>query len=289
MKLTQLRYFIEVCNCLNITLAAKNLHISQPSLTVAIKNLETELGVSLFHRVKQRIYLTTEGEFFYQKLSPILSDLDQLVTETVTLGKNDNIIKIGIPPMMGSFLFPQIFSKFMELNPNIKLEIKEHGGLKIQELLLNESLDLTLLLKESQINKEITFKPIEKRHLRLCINSNHKLAKKKSVNFLDLKNEPLILFNTEFYISKVVHNFFKKKNIEPNIVLETTQVSTIERFIHKNLAASILIDGCLSEDDGIAIKPIDDIGSITIGLAWKKNHFITNSVKKMINFIDSQY
>ena len=64
MRLLQLRYFIEICNHMNITKAGEHLNVSQPSLTVAIKNLEEELGIQLFKRRKQRISLTSEGEYF---------------------------------------------------------------------------------------------------------------------------------------------------------------------------------------------------------------------------------
>lgn len=289
MNLNQLRYFIEVCNCSNITKAAMNLHISQPSLTVAIKNLERDLGVNLFYRAKQRISLTTEGKFFLDKLQPIMSNLDKLITEMVSIGENNNVLKIGIPPMQGSFMFPQIFANFISSNPDIKLEIVEYGALKVQQLLLEEELDLTLLIEESQLNKEIDFKPISKRDFKFYVNPNHKLAKKDTIKFLDLKDEPLILFNKEFYVSRVVKDSFKAHSIEPNIVLETTQINTINRFIKEGLASSILIDGCITEKEDFISIPIENIEPITIGIARKKNRFINSSSKKMIKFINNQY
>lgn len=128
MKLNQLNYFIEVCNSMNITQAAKKLHISQPSLTVAIKNLEQELGVNLLLREKNKITLTSEGEFFRDQLYPILGNLENLKREMVSSGSNYNVLKMGIPPMIGSFLFPLLFSRFITQNPDIKLEIVEHGA-----------------------------------------------------------------------------------------------------------------------------------------------------------------
>lgn len=270
MRLNQLRYFIEVCNCMNITKAANSLHISQPSLTVAIKNLEEELGVSLFHRAKQRISLTKEGEFFLEKLLPIINNLDHLVVEMVSVGEKSNALKIGIPPMMGSFLFPQIFSKFILSNTDLDVEIIEHGALRVHQMLLEEELDLTLMILESQSSKDIHFDAIEKRNFLLCVNTDHPLAKKESADFKDLDGEPLIMFNKEFYVSKVVNEGFEKNGIKPNVILETTQINTMKRFIKDGLASTILIEGTISEEDASICIPITGIESITIGMARKR-------------------
>jgi DNA-binding transcriptional LysR family regulator len=270
---------------MNITKAANNLHISQPSLTVAIKNLEDELGVSLFHRSKQRISLTTEGKFFLERLQPIIDSLDDLFIEMVSVGDKINTLKIGIPPMMGSFLFPQIFSKFILSNKDLDVDIIEHGALRVHELLLEEELDLTLMILESQSSKDIHFDAIEERNFVLYVNPKHPLAKKNSVNFKDLEGEALIMFNKEFYVSKVINEGFEKNEIKPNVILETTQINTMKRFIKDGLASSILIEGTISEDDGSVCIPIMGIEPITIGMARKKNKFITGSMKRMLTFI----
>jgi DNA-binding transcriptional LysR family regulator len=270
---------------MNITKAASNLHISQPSLTVAIKNLEEELGVNLFYRSKQRISLTIEGEFFLNRLQPIIDSLNDLFIEMVSVGEKSNALKIGIPPMMGSFLFPQIFSKFILTNTDLDVEIIEHGALRVHELLLEEELDLTLMILESQSSKDIYFDTIEERNFVLYVNPNHRLAGKKSVSFKDLEGESLIMFNKEFYVSKVVNEGFERNGIKANIILETTQINTMKRFIKDGLASSILIEGTLSEDDASVCIPITGIEPITIGMARKKNHFVTGSMKRMLTFI----
>ncbi len=273
MKLNQLNYFIEVCNSMNITQAAKKLHISQPSLTVAIKNLEQELGVNLLLREKNKITLTSEGEFFRDQLYPILGNLENLKREMVSSGSNYNVLKMGIPPMIGSFLFPLLFSRFITQNPDIKLEIVEHGAMKSQELLLNEKLDLTFLIGESQLNSELIFTPISQRDLKLYINKKHALAEVERISIKDLKDVPLIMFNSEFYVSRIVKDTFNNYGINANIILETSQINTVTRFIREELAGSILIDGCIPDTENFKVIPIDEIAPITIGFAKKKRPF----------------
>ena len=90
MKLSQIRYFLEVAKYRNITQASKKLYVSQPTITVAIKELEKELEIDLFHREKQRIFLTDDGNFFYEEALQIVERLDNLV-EVVKDKKKESI------------------------------------------------------------------------------------------------------------------------------------------------------------------------------------------------------
>lgn len=287
MKLKQLHYFLEVVKCMNISQAADKLFISQPSLTVAIKNLEKELGITLFNRSKQRLHLTNEGKVFSVRLKPILDNLELLKKEMISIGNNSNELRIGMPPMMGSLMFPRILSKFIHTHPEMNFIIKEHGALKVQQLLLDEFLDLTLILVEGNKSTNINILPIEKRTLKLYVKKSHHLSTYNSVSIKDLCNESLIIFNHEYYVNQLVKEFFQTNQIKLSIIMETSQISTIEQFISEDIALSILIEGSINNNEFVAI-PIDGMPSVTIALGWKKNRFISNSTKTLINFVKNK-
>ena len=81
MRLSQLLYFEAAGRLESVTKAAEELHVSQPSISMSIKELESELGVALFQRVNKRLYLTEEGRYFLSELSQILRQLDRLTKE----------------------------------------------------------------------------------------------------------------------------------------------------------------------------------------------------------------
>lgn len=287
MRLAQLKYFMEVCRLEHVTKAARSLHISQPSLTVAIRELEKELGVSLFHRVNQRIQLTTEGNYFYTELLPIMGQLDHLTDRMIDLGASRNLVKIGIPPMMGSFLFPELFREFKISNPEVRLEIAEHGALEMQKLLMDEILDLSMMIGESRTTEHITFKPLMTCSVNFCVHPSHPLASQKQVHLADLKDEPLILFNTGFYIIKMVQDAFAAQGITPNVVLETSQINTIKQFITSSLASSFLIGDCVRPGESIALIDIPELSPVTIGTAWKSQRLLSSDAVRMVKFIHS--
>lgn len=282
MRLAQLYYFVEVCKSLSITKSANSLHISQPSLSIAIKELEEELGLQLFHRVKQRLQLTSEGRFFYQELTPILTNLDNLTETVKSFGENTHSIKIGIPPMIGGILFTKLFTKLQRDCPEIQLEVTERGTFDMEVLLLEEVIELAMVLKESFTSAEIEFLPIINVEIHACFQKNHKFAKRELISIEELKDEPLIMFDNHFYIHKIIRKSFAELHIFPHIVLETTHLNTVKQFVQQNLASSFVFPECILPTDGIVTVPVKGLRTVTMGLAWKKGVPLPKDTNKVV-------
>ena len=112
MKLYQLRYFSAVCSCGHVTKAAEELHVSQPSVSNAIKELEDEFGVNLFHRINNRLTPTQEGLTFLDRAVKILELADDTQSLMTEMGSRKRQVKVGVPPMIGTFLLPKLFKDF---------------------------------------------------------------------------------------------------------------------------------------------------------------------------------
>lgn len=289
MRLAQLRYFAEVCKYGNITRAAENLYVSQPTVTTAIRDLEKELGVSLFHRIKQRIYLTNEGKYFLTELEPILSKLSVLSNNMADLGSKKNHVKVGIPPMMGSFLFPKIFAGFRQMYPEIRLEILEHGALEVQKLVGDEILDLAVIIGESIVSQDIEYAEIMRTNFRYFAHPRHPLARRKSIDYCDLKGHPLVMFNEGFYVNRMVTKGFEEAGITPNIVLLTGQINTIKRFVEENIASTFLIEDCVGAQDRVVKIPLKSPAPVTIVLGWKMGRHLYSDTTKFIQFVSKLY
>ena len=129
MELRQLEYFQMASRLKNITRAAQRLRVSQPNITVAIKKLESELGVQLFDRSQKQLTLTPEGKVFLKRIELALRNIDDAILEVNDYKQlQKGMIKIGIPPMMGAYLFPKVFSGFRHLHPNLDVFLYEEGS-----------------------------------------------------------------------------------------------------------------------------------------------------------------
>lgn len=154
MKLTQLEYFCVAARYHNITRASKELFVTQPSVSNAIKALEEEFGVNLFYRNNNKLTLTPEGEKFYQNAEELLAHADAVRSELHELRKQITPVRIGIPPMLGTIYLPDMYLSLKEEFPDVDFRLYEYGSIKACELVLVEKLDLAIVnAEQSAIDK----------------------------------------------------------------------------------------------------------------------------------------
>ena len=147
MELRQLEYFQMASRLKNITRAAERLRVSQPNITVAIKKLEGELGIQLFDRSQKQLSLTPEGAVFLGRVEVALRNIQDAVLEVNDYKQlQKGTIKIGIPPMMGAYLFPKIFSSFQRRYSHLDVYLHEEGSVAIREQLERDELDFGIII-----------------------------------------------------------------------------------------------------------------------------------------------
>ncbi|MBR2257939.1 MAG: LysR family transcriptional regulator [Blautia sp.] len=112
MTLNQLLYFCTAARFHSITKAANNLMVTQPAVSIAIKELEKEISINLFHHSGNRLILTEEGEGFYLKATQILSDCEELKMEYIGKSSIRSHVRLGIPPLLSTIFFPEMLDSF---------------------------------------------------------------------------------------------------------------------------------------------------------------------------------
>ncbi|MBQ7454591.1 MAG: LysR family transcriptional regulator, partial [Selenomonadaceae bacterium] len=176
MELRQLEYFQMASRLKNITRAAQRLRVSQPNITVAIKKLEAELGVQLLDRSQKQLTLTPEGKVFLKRIELALRNIEDAVLEVNDYKQlQKGTIKIGIPPMMGAYLFPKVFSEFRHLHPNLDVLLYEEGSLTIREKLESDELDFGIIIvPESTPNLNVL--KMSRNQLMVCVSQRSPLT-----------------------------------------------------------------------------------------------------------------
>ena len=193
MELRQLEYFQMASRLKNITRAAQRLRVSQPNITVAIKKLEAELGVQLFDRSQKQLTLTPEGTVFLKRIELALRNIDEAVLEVNDYKQlQKGTIKIGIPPMMGAYLFPKVFSVFRHLHPNLEVLLFEEGSLSIREKLESDELDFGIIIvPDSTPNLNVL--RMSRSQLMVCVSQKSSLASKNWITPKDIASSDLIM------------------------------------------------------------------------------------------------
>ena len=289
MELRHLRYFQVVSRLNSITKAAGELHITQPSLTVAIQSLEEELGVALFERDHRHISLAPEGVAFLKHVDDILLRVDNALSEMQDYkNKQARSIRIGIPPMSGVFLFPHLFGKFRSLYPELQLKIVEAGTLSILRMLEMGKLDIGFMVLCEKI-KGIKTLPVVNSEIKLCLSPDHPLREMARVPIAALRDEPFILLKEDTYNRRLILEQCQKNHFTPNIIFSTRQIQTIINLVERNVGVSFLMDVVSSRQPTIISRSLDRPLLLNTGLAWREDKYLPKALQAFIEFIGDAF
>ncbi len=289
MKLTQMQYFAAVCEHNNITKAAKQLRVSQPAISAAIRELETEFGIKLFNRMNNRLTLTPEGKFFLNRCQSILRESTELELKMKDLGRKHNRIRIGVPPMIGVFLFTEIFNKFKSFSPETTLEVIEAGSLEIRNYVLENQVDIAIGVLDNRMSSQITTEQIIRTDLVFCVSKQHPLAGTKSATFEMLKHEKLILMKADSYQNPTIKEKFHQMGVEPNVLLYSNQFHTIRQFLNYGNCGAFVFREIADMDDNLVAISLSSPIPISIGLIWRSHSPLYSDTERFIRFIRKEF
>ena len=193
VDIKHMKYFVEVVKQGGMTNASKALFIAQPTISKAIKDIESELEMPLFDRKNRQLILTDAGQIFYKKSEEILNLYSTIPAEMKGLSQLDSgHINIGMSAVMNVNHFIRILGEFHQLYPNVTYNLNEHGGKYIEENLDKGTLDIgitTLPVDAHRFNSLALYKE----ELVLVVSKDHPFAQQESVLMSDLKDEDFIL------------------------------------------------------------------------------------------------
>lgn len=284
MELRQLEYFQMASRLKNITRAAERLRVSQPNITVAIKKLEAELGIQLFDRSQKQLALTPEGTVFLSRIDLALRNIQDAVLEVNDYKQlQKGIIKIGIPPMIGAYLFPRIFSSFQRKYAHLDVYLYEEGSMTIREQLERNELDFGIVIL-ADASSTLDTLPMTSSEILVCLPENHRLARESTLTFQDFESADLIMLKEGSFLRHLVLQKFQDAGITPNIVLESNQVETIKGLVAGGVGAAFLLDFIIADTPDIKCLPLADPIKVDVGLAWKRGRYVSKAAEAFIDF-----
>lgn len=289
MKLTQLQYFQAICQYKNITHAANKLHISQPSLSNAIKELEEEFGVALFYRLSKGIALTKEGEVLLEETEKLLGQADQLVSRMDALSKEGQKVKLGVPPMLASLIFPKLLHSYRAAYPNAKLQMVENGTMTNKALVLDGTLDAASISCDGHLPDAFHACSLLPFHIFFYVSTHNPVASLPSVEIADTAALPLALLAEDSFLTNYLGKHYRAKGITPNVIIHTNQITTIRQLVENNTAATFLFEHILEPDRLIAKLPLGSLPAIQTKLIWNASRKLSSATKNLIRLARTEY
>lgn len=283
MELRQMEYFRRAAHLRSITKAAGELHVSQPSVTIAIQKLEEELGVPLLDRSQKQIALTREGQVCLRRMDDILARVRDLVSEMGDYrSAQKGMIKIGITPVIGAYFLPAALARFHKLHPRIQVAVIEEGSLSLRKRLERGELDLTMMII-SKTSAHLETVPVAKGQLLACFARHNPLARLEKIPFARLRDQPFIMFREDTYSRKLILDECARNRFTPRIVFSSSQIETVMGMVGHGVGISFLLDTIVTKYPEVVGRPLAKPLLLEAGLAWSKDRYLSKAAQLLMN------
>jgi DNA-binding transcriptional LysR family regulator len=237
--LRQLSYFVAAGETGSITLASQRAHISQPSISAAISQLESQFGIQLFIRHHaQGLSLTPTGERFLDAARQLLrhaNDLHDFADEIAN--RVAGPLRVGVFRTLAPLLMPALMSQFLQRHPQVEFSLYEGDESELTARLRSAELDV--VVSYDQPTTDVLFEPLARLPTYVLLPENHRFARRSNVPLAEIAGEPFVLLDLpisrEYFFS-----LFERLNILPNIYVASTQPETVRSYVAAGLGFSLL-------------------------------------------------
>lgn len=284
MTLRHLKIFITVFETGSVTAAAKKLFIAQPSVSLALRELEENYGVRLFDRISRKLYITETGKHFLEYASHIVTLFEKMEGEI----KNWDLIgllRIGSSITVGNYLLPRYIKQFKQQYPNNQIHVKIDNSTVIEQSVMANEIDIGLI--EGVVHYPlIVRKRIMYDELVLVCGKDNPLSTQDSINVNELKNLDFILREKGSGSRELFDSMMLLHNIEIEPVGESVSNQAIIHSMYEGFGLSVLPKLIVKDDiDKGSLHQIiiNDITlSRELSLIYHKNKYLSKAANEFI-------
>ncbi|MDX1528864.1 MAG: LysR family transcriptional regulator [Gammaproteobacteria bacterium] len=290
-RLKKLRAFCYAAQAKSISKAAERMFLSQPSVSLQVRALEQELGVTLFERRGPRIDLTPEGHVLYDLASPLVEGMDTLpATFAERCGNLDSgELDIAAGESTILYILPEFMQAFAAHYPGIQLRMHNVTGRDGLTQLRADEVDFAVG-SMLEVPDDIDYRPIFSYDTVLIAAPDHPLAGKRKLRLQDISPYGLILPPRHLSTWRVVDLVFQQHNVPYKVTLEAGGWEVIKKYVGLGLGVSIVSSICLTEDDNLAAIPLGDFfPKRTYGVVLRRGKFLSPAARRFIASMSPEF
>ena len=272
----QIRYICAVADYRHFSKAAEACFVTQSTLSAAIQDLESQLGVVIFERSKRSVLITPSGEKLLDQARKILGEIEDFVSLAKTsqdLLTGD--IRLGVIPTIGPFMLPTLLKQLRDSYPKLGLYLKEDMSAKLYRQLQQGELDLIVLAFPYSL-PEMDMVSLFKDEFLLCLSPGHKLESSKKIRQSQLRGQSLLLLEEGHCLRDHALEACKLEKADTNLVYQGTSLHTLVHMVANGLGVTLLpqiaVTAEVLGDTKLQLKKFTKENvSREIGLAWRKS------------------
>jgi DNA-binding transcriptional LysR family regulator len=240
MEVRDLQVFLSVSKHLNYTRAGEEVNLSQPSVSVRIRQLETELGVKLFEQLGKKVVLTDAGQLlvpYANRVMVAVDDAHQAIDELQGLQRGS--LRIGASTTPGMYLIPRTIARFKQIYPRIEVHLAVRDTRQIEEGVIRNEFDCGFV-GGHLAGAEVEVLPWIEDHILLVAPPNHPLARKRSVKIEDLRGQRLILREPGSATRAAIGAHLDKSDLKLETVMEMENPESVKKAVQSGLGISFI-------------------------------------------------
>src|SRR5215470_2761450 len=267
VTLDELRWFLVVAQIQNVSRAARELNLSQPALSRAIRRMERRYGVELFDRSKQRIRLNRYGRAVRGRIEAALREMSLVEDDIAELQEPaPGVVSLAFLHSFGTWLVPDLLGKFATVQPATQFVLHQDSADEVSARLNGGMADL-VLTSPRPADAVISWTPLQDERLELVVPTAHRLARRPSLTLAEVIDESFIAMHAEFGLRQTTDAMFARRGTQPRIVLESAEIATIKALVGSGLGVAITPGGehAPAASGVVSIPLTDDDAYRTIG------------------------
>jgi DNA-binding transcriptional LysR family regulator len=290
MQLSQITTFLTIAELRSFSLAAEQLHITQPAVSKRIRQLEQSMKTSLFDRIGKRSILTPNGRAFLPHAERILHEVNSYRSSLE--GQNDKpsgTLSLATSHHIGLHRLPQILRDFKIKYPQVDLDLHFMDSEDACVAVANNELELAIVTLPENTDPRLSLEAIWIDALQIVLAPDHPLANDEHIDKLKLLDYPAILPSMGTFTRRIINNYFSSSKDQLKIALETNYLETIKVMVSANLGWSMLPASML--DKTVVGKPLNSSGingleiQRVLGIVTRQNRTLSLSSEAFISML----
>lgn len=289
---SKLLYFISLARVQSYTKAAKQLNISQPTLSNNIASLEEELDVKLFEKSGRGIILTAAGREFLSYAEKSHEILEEGIKAVKNLESDlSGVISLAHVNVQSNNNLPGYIKSFMDTNASLKLMFDFHINLSedIIEGIKKDKYDVGFCFCNRR-DPEIEYLPLWQEEFVMIVPDTHPLANQNSISFKESMNYPHVTYSEKSLIYNTIQNYYKKLKCYPKVVGSVEVTSAMLGLVSNGVGIGFVPKSAVVDKPGVVILKINDIDAFsTVYMTYAKNKFQVPWVKRFIRYMENTH
>lgn len=281
MDIRVLQYFVTIARERTISRAAERLHLTQPTLSRQLKDLEDELAVSLFNRSNREMTLTEDGQYLYNRAQEILKLVNKTEEKLTRKGEIGGDLYIGTSETASFDLVADTCRDLLELYPQIRLNFHDDNADTIYEELDKGTLDFGLVLVRTIPSKYQTLLLPKQDQRGVLVPKGHPLSSRKQVTVKDIVAYPLIV-SSQSDVDKT-----SLGNHDYKIVATYNLLYTASRLVQAGVGIAICTNGII-DNPNLTFIPFNTVSEEKFYLIWREQHDQTATEKAFLEEIEAK-